>query len=139
MTTFKKQSNRANGNTFEQEFCEKLFQNGFWVHNLKQDNAGQPADIIAVKKGKAFLIDCKVCSNNSFSFSRIEENQDSSMTLWNGCGNGTGWFALKLPDESIYLLPHLALLGYEKVKSGLSIKEIQMYGQPFDKWVEVIV
>lgn len=129
-------TNKRDGNNFESFFCTLLFSNGFWAHNLAQNQTGQPADVLAARNGKSYLIDCKVCGKNGFSFSRIEENQDSSMTLWHNSGNGTGWFALKLPDESIYLLPHLALLGYEKIKSGLSIKEIQMYGQPFEKWVE---
>lgn len=131
-----KNTNKRNGNSFEEDFCDLLFSNGFWAHNLTQNQTGQPADVIAARNGKSYLIDCKVCGERGFPFSRIEENQDSSMTLWRECGNGTGWFALKLSDESIYLIPHIALLGYEKIKSGLSVKEIQMYGQPFEKWVE---
>lgn len=42
-------SNKKIGNGFEAEFCEKLFQNGYWVHNLSQNAAGQPADVVAVK------------------------------------------------------------------------------------------
>ena len=42
-------SNRAVGNAFEQQLCEMLFEYGFWVHNLKQDNSGQPADVIAAR------------------------------------------------------------------------------------------
>ena len=64
-------TNKKAGNLFEQEFCEILFENGFWVHNLAQNASGQPADVIAVKKGRALLIDCKVCDTNGFSFSRI--------------------------------------------------------------------
>ena len=52
-------SNKKIGNGFEAEFCEKLFQNGYWVHNLAQNAAGQPADVIAVRNGVAFLIDSK--------------------------------------------------------------------------------
>lgn len=55
-------SNKKIGNGFEAEFCEKLFQNGYWVHNLAQNAAGQPADVVAVKNGVPYLIDCKVCS-----------------------------------------------------------------------------
>ena len=51
-------SNKKIGNGFETEFCEKLFQNGYWVHNIAQNAAGQPADVIAVRNGVAFLIDC---------------------------------------------------------------------------------
>lgn len=57
-------TNRKIGNSFETEFCELLFQHGFWCHNMAQNAAGQPADVIAVKGKTAYLIDCKVCSNN---------------------------------------------------------------------------
>ena len=60
-------TNRKIGNSFETEFCELLFQYGFWCHNIAQNAAGQPADVIAVKNKTAYLIDCKVCSNNRLS------------------------------------------------------------------------
>lgn len=41
--------NKKLGNNFETEFCEILSAHGFWVHNLAQNQAGQPADVIAVK------------------------------------------------------------------------------------------
>ena len=75
-------SNKKIGNGFEAEFCEKMFQNGYWVHNLSQNAAGQPADVVAVKNGVPYLIDCKVCSGKVFSVSRIEDNQRMAMTLW---------------------------------------------------------
>lgn len=64
-------SNRKTGTTFESELCEILSQNGFWAHNLAQNSAGQPADVIAVRNKTAYLIDCKVCSRNKYSLSRI--------------------------------------------------------------------
>lgn len=73
--------NKTLGNHFEGELCELLAENGFWAHNLAQNQAGQPADVIAVKNDVAILIDCKVCSNDRFSLSRIEDNQEMAMTL----------------------------------------------------------
>ena len=58
-------TNRKLGNSFEQALCELLFEKGFWVHNLAQNQAGQPADIIAVINSKPYLIDAKVCSDKS--------------------------------------------------------------------------
>lgn len=49
-------TNRKIGNSFETEFCELLFQHGFWCHNMAQNAAGQPADVIAVKGKTAYLI-----------------------------------------------------------------------------------
>lgn len=48
-------SNKSIGNNFETEFCELLAKNGFWAHNLAQNQTGQPADIIAVKNGMAVI------------------------------------------------------------------------------------
>lgn len=128
-------TNKKIGNDFESFFCELLFSNGFWVHNLAQNQAGQPADVIAARNGKSYLIDCKACTKNGFPFERIEDNQELSMTLWNERGNGIGWFALRTKDDEIYMFSHYALKGYEKVKSKLSNDEIKLYGQPIEEWI----
>lgn len=127
-------SNRAVGNAFEQEFCELLHAYEFWVHNLKQDNAGQPADVIAVRNKTAYLIDCKDCSSKGFDLRRVEENQITAMHLWWECGNGQGWFALKVEGE-IYMLPYALVVSYKKIKSSMSFAEIVEVGKPLDEWV----
>lgn len=127
--------NKQVGNRFESKFCELMFDEGFWVHNMAMNQAGQPADVIAVKNNQAFLIDCKVCERNTFPLSRIEENQHLSMELWKESGNGEGWFALKVND-SIYMLPHYTLITLAKEKSVLNIKDIVEYGTDFRKWVK---
>ena len=129
-------SNRAVGNAFEQEFCELLYAYGFWVHRLTQDNAGQPADVIAVRNKIAHLIDCKDCSSKGFDLRRVEDNQITAMQLWNECGNGQGWFALKVPTGDIYMLPLFVVLAYKSRQSSLSYAEIHELGKPFDTWVK---
>lgn len=129
-------SNRAVGNAFEQELCDLLFENGFWSHNLKQDNSGQPADVIAARNGKAHLIDCKDCSAKGFDLRRVEENQVTAMTLWKECGNGQGWFALKIPTGDIYMLPFVCVMGYKHTQSSMSFAEINEVGKPLDEWVK---
>ena len=129
-------SNKAVGNAFEQELCEKLSEYGFWVHSLAMNKAGQPADIIAVKDKKAYLIDAKVCSNRGFALSRVEENQELAMTLWNERGNGQGWFALKIPTGEIYMIPHFCIQAYKARQSSLSFSEIHELGKPLERWVE---
>ena len=128
-------SNRAMGNCFEDELCKILFANGFWSHNLKQNSSGQPADVIAVRNKVSYLIDAKVCSNDEFPFSRIEENQDLAMDLWKDCGNGIGWFALKL-HEQIYMISHYTMIAYRNRQKSLYAKEIVELGIPIDKWVK---
>lgn len=128
-------TNKKLGNDFEQELCEKLSEYGFWVHCMTQNKAGQPADIIAVKDKRAYLIDAKVCSSRGFALSRVEENQDLAMDLWNQCGNGQGWFALKVSDE-IYMIPHLCITSYMARKSSLNIEEIKTLGKSLETWVK---
>lgn len=128
-------TNKKLGNKFESFFCSLLFSNGYWVHNLAQNQSGQPADVIAAKNGTAYLIDCKVCSGKGFPLSRVEENQDSSMSLWKACGNGelTCLFALEYQGE-IYMLPHSALELY-KGKSMIPGEDIVKY-LPIKRWME---
>lgn len=126
--------NRKTGVAFEATFCEILASFGFWVHNLAQNKAGQPADVIAVKDGFACLIDCKVCSNDKFSLSRIEENQHLSMSLWNRKGNGDGWFALKT-SLGVFMISYPVLKKAEEKKVTLNLTDIQAMGIPLMKWV----
>lgn len=129
-------SNKKLGNDFEAQFCEILFEEGFWCHNLAQNQAGQPADVIAVRNGKAYLIDCKVCSNGKFALSRMEDNQDLAMELWRRCGNGDGWFAIRLEDKSIYMIPHYIIKAMlKKNKSDMSEFEITMNGYTILEWI----
>ena len=128
-------SNRAVGNAFEQEFSELLYAYGFWVHRLTQDSAGQPADVIAVKNKTAYLIDCKDCSAKGFDLRRVEENQITAMQLWNECGNGQGWFAIKIPTGDIYMIPLFVVMAYKYTQSSLSYSEIHEHGKPFETWV----
>ena len=130
-------TNKKLGNDFEQELCEILAKNGFWTHNLAMNKAGQPADIIAVKNKIAYLIDAKVCSSRGFALSRVEDNQETAMTLWEECGNGQGWFALKVPTQDIYMIAHICIQAYAKHKSILTFSEIFELGRPLEKWVKL--
>lgn len=124
--------NKRLGNSFEAEFCQMLAENGFWAHNLTQNSAGQPADVIAVKNGVAHLIDCKLCTGNSFSVSRIEENQRYAMHLWSECGNGLGWFAIRI-NGMVYMVTLSQL--EESDKKRLSEDWLSDHGISFENWV----
>lgn len=129
-----KMSNKKMGNKFEADFCEELFQHGFWTHNLAQNQAGQPADVIAVKSGQAYLIDCKVCSNGTFQLSRIEENQHMAMGQWEDCNNGNGWFALQI-DNEVFMLSYFIMEALSHEKSVLNSDDIREYGKPLSFWL----
>ena len=128
-------NNKKLGNSFENELCEILSRNGFWVHCLTQNKAGQPADIIAVKNGKAYLIDAKVCSGDKFSFDRVEENQDLAMELWSECGNTFGYFAIKIEGQ-IYMVTHYSIKAHRNLKSYMSAEEIFKDGKPLERWIK---
>ena len=128
-------NNKKMGNRFEAELCELLAAEGFWAHNMAQNAAGQPADVIAVKNTEAYLIDCKVCSQGKFPFSRIEDNQETAMELWKDCGNGNGWFALKF-DDDIYMVDMGSMRNARNHRSVLTQRDAaEMYGFTLEEWL----
>lgn len=128
-------SNRAVGNAFEQELCEMLFEYGFWSHNMTQNNSGQPADVIAVRNKVAHLIDAKDCSSKGFDLRRIEENQITAMQLWAECGNGQGWFALKV-DGEVYMLSYSSIMVLRKSQSSIPLSVIPKIAYSLGEWVK---
>lgn len=128
-------SNKQIGNSFEQEFAKFLSEHGFYAHVIAQRSEGQPADIIAAKNKKPYLIDCKVCSTDrGFDLSRIEENQDLAMELWKDCGNGEGWFAVKLSDQ-VYMIPHFTIRAYRNQQATMTPKDIFECGKKVEQWL----
>ncbi len=127
-------SNRRVGESFERNLAKLLSEKGFWVHRVKQNEDGQPFDIIAARNGNTYVIDCKVCSHNYFRLNRIEENQYTAMTLWEECGNGDGWFALLINGSEIYMfsLKQLDEMSYQK--GILNARDIVERGIPFEEW-----
>ena len=128
-------SNRAVGNEFEQELCEMLYECGFWSHNMTQNNSGQPADVIAVRNKVAHLIDAKDCSSKGFDLRRIEENQITAMQLWEECGNGLGWFALRVNGE-VYMVSLRSLMIISGANKSIPADTIPKLATPFREWVK---
>lgn len=129
-------SNKKEGTAFENEFADILSDKGFWCHLFAQNSAGQPADVIAVRNGQAYLIDCKVCERKVFRLSRIEENQEQSMKLWESLGNNECWFALELGRE-IYMISLATLLEARKEgMKSLTESQVRLIGFSLAKWFE---
>lgn len=129
--------NKKLGNEFEKELSEILYNAGYWVHLLNQNKNGQPADIIAVKNKKAYLIDAKVCSLEKFAFKRVEENQRLSMQMFIECGNTTPYFALKARNE-IYMLSYKTIRDLIKQgKKQLNFEEINKYSTRLSTWLRI--
>ena len=127
-------SNKKVGNDFEREFCEILSENGFWVHNFAQNKDGQPADVIAVKDGEPFLIDCKVCDSGIFQLSRIEENQILAMQHWFDCRCYEAWFALKI-DDNIIMIAYNQMMFVKVSQKTMTRQEMYAYGSKLEYWL----
>ena len=126
--------NKKLGNDFEQELCQILADAGYWTHNFANRKNGQPADIIAVKNNKAYLIDAKVCSYEVFPFRRIEENQQLAMCMWKECGNATPYFALKARNE-VYMVAYTTIMDLiHKGKKQLNLEDMNKYGVRLATW-----
>ena len=129
--------NKKLGNDFEQELCEILADAGYWTHNFANRKNGQPADIIAVKNGKAYLIDAKVCSYEIFPFKRIEDNQRLAMDMWQECGNTTPYFALKARNE-IYMVDWNTIKDLiKKGNKQLNLDDMNKYGVRIATWLRL--
>lgn len=82
------QNNKRLGAAFEREVCKRLSDGGWWVHFCSPDASGaQPFDVIAVKDGVAWAIDCKTSVKRRFSIDRLEDNQIYAFEKWIACGN----------------------------------------------------
>lgn len=112
---------------------EMLHGRGFWVHLFQGNAYGQPADIIAVKNGKAYLIDAKDCKTNNFVLSRIEVNQELAMCAFQKKSRTDSYFALQT-SYGVYMVKLSQLLEARKAKSKLSYKEITELAITFEEW-----
>ena len=60
------------------------------------------------------------------------------MTLWRDCGNSDGWFALKLSDGVIYMIPLWLMEQFSYTKTVLSRSDIREVGKLFEEWVTML-
>ena len=128
--------NKKLGNDFEQELCQILADAGYWTHNFANRKNGQPADIIAVKNGKAYLIDAKECTRQMFPLKRMEYNQELSMGLWIECGNIEPYFALKARNE-VYMVDYTTVMELIcKGKKQLNLEDMNKYGVRLATWLK---
>ena len=129
-------NNKRAGTRLERAFCQQLAKDGFWVYFTNGNK--QPADIIAVRDLNAYLIDVKNCKNDRFVFSRIEDNQRSSMQRFDECGNNKGLFALNT-SKGIFMLRYDIVQYLEaKKKKSINIEDIKMYCILYEVWRELI-
>lgn len=102
-------NNKKRGTEFEKTFCRLLREEGYWVHFLSPDNRGaQPFDIIAVRDGQAFAIDCKTSVKPYITVDRLQDNQIFAFELWLEKGNLNPLIAV-LYDDTVYVVDYLVL------------------------------
>ena len=102
-------NNKRLGTQFERELVKALADRGWWCHFITPNAAGaQPFDVIAVKDGLAFAIDCKTSVKNIFPFSRLEENQKMAFEKWIAAGNTDPVIAVKYND-GVYFVSYTGL------------------------------
>ena len=132
-----KTDNRTTGGRFEQELAEVLAAHGFWAHVMQQNKAGQPADIVAVRGRFHTLIDCKVCETGVFTFERVEENQRLAMqTFFNKAGE-LSYFALKLPDGTIRMIPYTRIDTLRnRGKKRISKEDMERETWSLENWLD---
>ena len=132
--------NKELGTDFEQEVCSVLCYRGFWAHFIVSDKTGaQPFDIIAVKNGKPYAIDCKTCSLNKISYGRLEENQKSAFNRWIYCGNPMPLVAVQYHNEIKWVeYKALKMLGAVPLNED-KISEHPNLGQVYDENLEDFV
>lgn len=110
-------NNKSKGNIFEEDVAKKLSKLGHWctlLQGAKGTNA-QPADIIACKDNKVWLIDCKTLVNTSgnFTLERAEQNQILAYKRFKKCGNENYFYAI-LWENDVYLVPMFDILFEDK-------------------------
>lgn len=109
-------NNKKIGTDFEQRLIKVLAQKGCWAHFLVPDRRGaQPFDVIAVKNGIAYAIDCKTCVAKSISFDRLEDNQIAAFERWLRCGNTMPQIAIEHGDD-------ILIVDYGELKERRRIK-----------------
>lgn len=132
-------SNKSAGTAFEKEFAQLLSDHGFWVHRLQDNHNGQPFDVIAARDGETLVFDCKDCRNSNFYLRRIEDNQRNAMKLWMECGNLGGIFAVRYPDDEVFLM---LVEDLEEAWSNgirhIDREHAKFYGAPLGAWLERI-
>lgn len=133
-------SRKQIGNDSESSVAGILFTHHFWVLNITQNKYGQAADLIAVKHGKAYLIDVKHCEDNYFVLDRIEPNQQMSMTMWEEFSdNGVGWFALDFENGDVIMLSHKTMKYLLKIgQSRINKNYADHHGVNIERWVKMV-
>jgi len=111
-----------NGNDFEKLVLNEFFENGFWVWKLKNES-GTPFDLMSVKKGLAFGIECKHLDKmpKTFRISQLRDNQLIGLDNFTNYGES---FVVFGNDDDIRVIDfkQLAEMGKMPVSDGTPLE-----------------
>lgn len=109
-----------------------------WAHCLKDNQNGQPFDVIAAKEMELLMyLTARTAKAGSFRLSRIEENQHNAMSLWSSTGKpSVTLFAIRM-QGMVILAPYrmLAIMMESGTKQATRI-ELMRCGRLFERWIE---
>ena len=102
--------------TQAEKYVAKYLSNyNYWVGNFEKGIVGsQPFDLIAINKNKTICLDVKLCDNDYFPFSRVEENQKLAL----------GFITNKVRNDNV--LTGFVIV-FEKELYWLSFREYEDY------------
>lgn len=132
-------NNKLLGNQFEIKLANTLSDHDFWVFRTPNKYYGQPTDIIAIKKNKGFLIECKVCTNDYLDVRRIAFNQFASIQRFEDCGNQLAFFAIEIKGAT-YMIDYKYLKSsIEKLSTRKRIPTSEIIDNAFklERWLEL--
>lgn len=127
-------NNKCLGNEFESEMVKYMQKkHNVWVYRFPNKHNGQPADILCMYGGMAELIDCKVCSNDTFLLLRVEENQITAMKRFQDVSeNNVAIFYFKWSDGKVTGVYYDDIIEFSNVKSRVTRLELEKVGWEVD-------
>lgn len=137
--------NKVRGTKFENKLCAELSNNGVWCRLMyPAPDGSQPFDVMAISpKGALFCFECKDCLNDTFQLSRIESNQEISLTrlmyqynlinrVFFAFNTSLGIYIL----NADYVLEEYRKYMFTKKDSKLTLKYIMTCGVELKKFIE---
>lgn len=122
-------NNKVKGTRFEQEWCDYLTEQGYWVHFIEpKRDLSQPFDVIAIKAGTVSVYDCKTLKDNRFPLDRIEWNQRIAFARIGTVGGVTRQFIVIKNENGIYEIPYLLLMDKLNAEApSINLKDYESY------------
>lgn len=118
------------GNICEKNALEFLKERGWWCHLFASTTSGQPCDVVAIRNNVAMLVDIKHCNQDTFSFARVESNQESCFAYAEIKGNThTGFVIYFEKQKDFYFLSYKDFVYLKKQgRNSVKFTELPKWG-----------